>query len=304
MKLDQRVVLRVGLAAAAAFISTAALSAGRGEGEFAPLAMPLGITLQPLGIAQGYALSKPTATKLPRQEIIYADAKGMSLYTYDKDLPGKSMCVDECAKTWPPALASKGAKPVANWSVIARADGTQQWAFRNRPLYTYTRDEDIGSVGGNSPKRFGRGPLIGLRGAKSKSIPEDKPLPADWRAAMMYPVEGVDLPSGISIRDVEDAMAMARRRSMPLTAMRARPRKPAPRPPAVISGFPFQRRASRRARGTSALPCGMTASPNGPTRAGRCSPTPTTCSSTTPTAWAWTSAGRWRLTAAITCRKT
>ena len=210
MKLDQRAVLKAGLLVAAAFMSTAALSAVRSpEAEFAPLAMPLGITLQPLGIAQGYALSKPTATKLPRQEIIYADAKGMSLYTYDKDLPGKSVCVDECAKTWPAALAPKGAKPVHNWSIVTRADGTQQWAFQNKPLYTYSYDEDIGSVGGNSPKRYARGPLIGLRGAKSKSIPDDRPLPADWHAAMMYPVEGVDLPSGISIRDVEDAMAMA-----------------------------------------------------------------------------------------------
>lgn len=196
--------------AGAVLLSGAAVSAPRiSDTEFAPLAMPVGITLQPLGLAQGYALSKPTATKLPRTEIAFADARGMTLYTYDKDQPGKSACVDACAKTWIPAVAAKDAKPVARWSIITRADGSQQWALQGKPLYTYSGDVDIGSVGGNSPKRFGRGPLIGLRGAQSKSIPKDVPLPADWHAAMMYPVEGVELPSGISIRDVEDAMAMA-----------------------------------------------------------------------------------------------
>jgi len=209
MKHKHKLIVTGAAVLAAALISGGASAPRTNDAEFAPMVMPLGITLQPLGIAQGYALSKPTATKLPRNEIVFADAKGMTLYTYDKDQPGKPACVDECTKTWIPALAIKGAKPVARWSIVTRPDGTQQWAWRNKPLYTYTGDIDIGSVYGNSPKRFARGPLIGLRGAQSRSIPKDVPLPADWHAAMMYPVEGVDLPSGIMIRDIEDAMALA-----------------------------------------------------------------------------------------------
>lgn len=209
MSKNHKLLLTGAAILAAAVISGGAAAPKSNDAEFAPLAMPVGITLQPLGLAQGYALSKPTATKLPRTEIAFADAKGMTLYTYDKDMPGKSTCVDECAKTWIPALAVKGAAPVARWSIITRADGAQQWAWQNKPLYTYAGDVDIGSVYGSSPKRFGRGPLIGLRGAQSRSIPKDEPLPADWHTAMMYPVVDADLPSGISIRDVEDAMALA-----------------------------------------------------------------------------------------------
>lgn len=200
-----------GIGFAAIFLlSMNAMSAqnAKEETEFAPLAMPEGITIQPLGLAQGYSLSKGTATKLPREQIVYANADGMTLYTSELDSPGKSACVDICARTWPPALAPKNAKPVTGWSIIVRTDGARQWAHRDKPLYTYSSDVDIGSVGGNSPARFGRGPLIGLRGAVSRSIPMDTPLSQGWQAEMMYPVTNVNLPNGISIREVEDAMAL------------------------------------------------------------------------------------------------
>lgn len=203
---------KFGTAAAAIFAIAAgaavAGSKGAPETELAPLATPPGITQQPLGLAQGYSLSKPTATKLPRAQIVFATAEGMTLYTYDKDPLGKSTCLDACAQKWHPATAPKNAVVAAGWTTIPLADGSRQWALRGKPLYTFADDVDVGSVGGNSPKRFGRGPLIGLRGATSKSIPADKPLPEGWHAAMMYPVVGVDLPSGISIRDLEDAMAL------------------------------------------------------------------------------------------------
>ena len=207
MRIEQRLLTASALAAAVV-ISTAAFAAQKKDDSFAPLAMPLGVTMQPLGIAQGYALSKPTATKVPREQIVFANADGMTLYFSDMDKDGKPTCTGECAKSWTPALAPKGAKPVPGWSLVSLTGGEQQWALHGKPVYTFAEDVDVGSVGGSSPKRFGRGPLIGLRGAQSKSIPKDKPLPEGWHAAFMYPVEGQDLPSGISIRDLEDAMGL------------------------------------------------------------------------------------------------
>ena len=34
------------------------------------------------------------------------DGKGMTLYTFDKDGGGKSMCNGPCADNWPPLMAS------------------------------------------------------------------------------------------------------------------------------------------------------------------------------------------------------
>lgn len=170
-----------------------------------PLSTPPGITLQPLGKFQGYGLDAETAALNGHDEIAYANAKGKTLYTYAEDSAGKSACVGECASIWPPAVAPRGAAPVGAWSVIERDDGSAQWALNGKPLYTYSKDIDVGSVGGNSPKRYGRGPNIGERGAKLAPIPEDVPLPKGWNAALQHPAPTEGLPADISIREIQDA---------------------------------------------------------------------------------------------------
>src|SRR5581483_2686898 len=59
---------------------------------------------------------------------ILVDGKGMTLYTFDKDADGKSMCNGDCAKAWPPAMAMESDKPVGDLKIIKRDDGTLQWA--------------------------------------------------------------------------------------------------------------------------------------------------------------------------------
>ena len=82
------------------------------------------------------------------------DSKGMSLYTYTRDQePGKSLCNEECAEQWPPLLASVDATNEGDWSTLTRDDGTLQWAFRDKPLYTYNRDVAPGDVNGDEIQR-------------------------------------------------------------------------------------------------------------------------------------------------------
>ena len=40
---------------------------------------------------------------------VLTDAKGMTLYTYDKDEAGKTSCYDKCAVNWPPFAAAADA---------------------------------------------------------------------------------------------------------------------------------------------------------------------------------------------------
>ena len=42
------------------------------------------------------------------------------------------------------------AKASGNWSLITRADGSKQWAYKGRPLYTWAKDEEPGQAKGNS----------------------------------------------------------------------------------------------------------------------------------------------------------
>ena len=78
------------------------------------------------------------------------DAKGMTLYTYDRDTTaGKSACNGNCATNWPPLMASAGAKAEGAWTVITRDDGGKQWAYKGKPLYFWKDDKKAGDAEGD-----------------------------------------------------------------------------------------------------------------------------------------------------------
>jgi len=76
------------------------------------------------------------------------DAKGMTLYTFDKDAPGKSNCNGQCAVNWPPFMAT-GAPKSADWTAIKRDDGSMQWAYKGKPLYGWIKDTKPGDMTGD-----------------------------------------------------------------------------------------------------------------------------------------------------------
>ncbi|RUX01082.1 MULTISPECIES: hypothetical protein [unclassified Mesorhizobium] len=80
---------------------------------------------------------------------IYTNAKGMTLYTYDKDEKGKSNCDDKCAANWPPLKAEAGAKASEGWTTVKRTDGTKMWAYDGKPVYTFIKDKKAGDVSGD-----------------------------------------------------------------------------------------------------------------------------------------------------------
>jgi predicted lipoprotein with Yx(FWY)xxD motif len=80
------------------------------------------------------------------------DHKGMTLYTFDKDTGGKSVCTGECAEHWPPFKADAGAKADGKWSVIKRDDGSMQWAYDGKPLYYFVKDKAPGQMEGDKMK--------------------------------------------------------------------------------------------------------------------------------------------------------
>ncbi|MBZ6078385.1 COG4315 family predicted lipoprotein [Microvirga puerhi] len=77
------------------------------------------------------------------------DAKGMTLYTFDKDAAGKSNCNGTCAQNWPPLMADASAKASGDWSTVKRDDGSMQWAYKGKPLYTWAKDTKPGETTGD-----------------------------------------------------------------------------------------------------------------------------------------------------------
>jgi len=77
------------------------------------------------------------------------NAAGMTLYTFDKDSAGKSVCNGQCATNWPPLMAGAGGASSGEWSVVTRDDGGKQWAYKGKPLYTWAKDQKPGDKTGD-----------------------------------------------------------------------------------------------------------------------------------------------------------
>ena len=83
---------------------------------------------------------------------MWVDHAGMTLYTFDKDAGGKSMCNGDCATNWPPLKVMDGEKAEGKWTQIKRDDGKKQWAYDGKPLYTFVKDKKAGDMTGDGVK--------------------------------------------------------------------------------------------------------------------------------------------------------
>ena len=73
----------------------------------------------------------------------------MTLYIFDKDSDGKSVCYDKCAANWPPLLADDGAKAEDDFGLAQRTDGQMQWTYYGKPLYLWVKDTKPGDTTGD-----------------------------------------------------------------------------------------------------------------------------------------------------------
>jgi predicted lipoprotein with Yx(FWY)xxD motif len=88
----------------------------------------------------------------PRVGSYLTDAKGMSLYTFKKDAPGKSACAGDCLAKWPvfytkTVFVSKKLD-TRDFAVITRGDGIKQTTYKGRPLYYFAGDNVAGDTNG------------------------------------------------------------------------------------------------------------------------------------------------------------
>ncbi|MBE0530374.1 MAG: hypothetical protein IH626_06060 [Rhodospirillales bacterium] len=80
---------------------------------------------------------------------ILVNEKNMTLYTFDKDTAGTSACYEACATNWPPLMAAAGTMAKGKYSVVARKDGSMQWAYDGKPLYLWVKDIKAGDMTGD-----------------------------------------------------------------------------------------------------------------------------------------------------------
>jgi predicted lipoprotein with Yx(FWY)xxD motif len=91
---------------------------------------------------------------------VLVDARGRTLYLFEKDRKGQSACDTACVKFWPPLVsratprAGKGVhKPMLG--VTRRQDGRRQVTYAGHPLYTFVGDKTPGQTSGEGLANFG-----------------------------------------------------------------------------------------------------------------------------------------------------
>jgi predicted lipoprotein with Yx(FWY)xxD motif len=110
-----------------------------------------GATAIPLvaGLALAFFINVAHAQPVPHAGGVLTDPSGRALYTFDADAPGKSSCAGFCAFGWPPYVAADGAVPSGAYTLVARDDGSRQWAIDGKPLYRYVGDFKAGDARGD-----------------------------------------------------------------------------------------------------------------------------------------------------------
>ena len=110
-------------------------------------------------LALGFGLASTAAMSQAKVDNgVLTDRSGKTLYTFDKDAAGsgKSACTGGCEKLWVPftaasaPTASTGSSGSKEYTVIQRDDGTKQWAYKGKPLYTFAKDQKPGDKSGDN----------------------------------------------------------------------------------------------------------------------------------------------------------
>jgi predicted lipoprotein with Yx(FWY)xxD motif len=102
-------------------------------------------------IAAGCAGDRMFAVAEPGAGVMTDWYDHRTLYTFaaDPTNPPSSACVSAyCEWQWPPFRVLPGERARGDFTIIKRADGTQQWAYKGKPLYFYVGDRSYGAKTG------------------------------------------------------------------------------------------------------------------------------------------------------------
>ena len=135
---------------AAMALSLLAGCGGYGHGpRHAQGGMPMpqdGAMMQHDGMHSGMAMMPPA---MFRGGMLMAHG-GKTLYSFDRDQAGSSVCYGDCAMKWPPYLAPPGASASGDYGLSNRNDGSRQWTYRGKPLYFWSGDQKPGDAMGDN----------------------------------------------------------------------------------------------------------------------------------------------------------
>jgi predicted lipoprotein with Yx(FWY)xxD motif len=117
--------------------------------------MPAGITVGnyvgrgPLMVTS----SEQTLYMVARFHATYGGREALGSYSISYNevkSQGTVGCQGDCTVTWKPVLAPAKAQASGFWELVARPDGSNQWAYMGSPIYSYSGDKKPGDAEGNN----------------------------------------------------------------------------------------------------------------------------------------------------------
>lgn len=112
-------------------------------------AAAIGLLSSSFAMADDYLGGVVKSSTVGGKEIL-TDAKGLTLYTWDKDSAGTSTCYDQCATNWPPVLVDASTAVTGDFTLVDRKDSPQKVvAYKGLPLYTFIKDKAPGDTTGD-----------------------------------------------------------------------------------------------------------------------------------------------------------
>jgi predicted lipoprotein with Yx(FWY)xxD motif len=96
--------------------------------------------------------SQPLPREIGIREVLDApgialvNSRGLSLYTFD----AKKGSAQSLGPEWQPVMAPLTATAVPNFSIVKRRQGDLQWAYKGKPLYTYSGDRELNDANGKN----------------------------------------------------------------------------------------------------------------------------------------------------------
>src|SRR6266540_7294558 len=91
---------------------------------------------------------------------VLVDGRGRTLYLFERDKRGRSVCKGSCAASWPPLTTTGKPRATAGekaslLGTTKRADGRLQVTYNHHPVYTFVKDTRKGQTNGEEVDAFG-----------------------------------------------------------------------------------------------------------------------------------------------------
>lgn len=99
-----------------------------------------GLAISSLALVLLAACSSAPVAPMPTGFVAKGDmlltSDGEQAFVNKKDAANESKCVLKCLTGWRPVYAVPDDKPTGDFKIISRVEGSSQWAYQGKPLYT------------------------------------------------------------------------------------------------------------------------------------------------------------------------